>query len=408
MSGDDFIFDLSTDKSFSYCELLDIINRSKSYNETGLFKDFSDFISNLLIAIVNERNITLVDKDFSDNELNNLDLTNRIFVKNRLSECPVMIDDNLSLVDKVFNSRSLITFFTSGTTGLPKKIVHNISTLTRMVRRGENYKDNIWAIAYNPTHMAGMQVILQALANNNKMVYIFETKGDKVKAVFNERRITHISATPSFYRLLLSDKDIFPSVRRVTLGGEKSDSKIYKKITLSFPNARINNIYASTELGSLFVSEGNVFKVPDELQSKIKVIENELLVHSSLLGWDYKDEWYNTGDLVDLLTEFPITFRFRSRMNEMINVGGYKVNPWDVEDKIREFPEVLEARVFGKPNSVLGNILCAEIVLNYQTDLEIAEIRERLKSCLQDYKIPRIIKFIDKIEVTRTGKLSRI
>ncbi|MCK9412235.1 MAG: AMP-binding protein [Prolixibacteraceae bacterium] len=407
MLSEELIFDVSTNQSITFEELMVRLNSEAFYYEKWCYTSFYDFLVNFLKALINGRDITLLDKDFSNEELAKLGYSNSILIKHTLASTSPNITDKASLINKLTNSKSSVTFFTSGTTGIPKRIIHTIPTLTRMIRVGNNYKDNVWAIAYNPTHIAGVQVILQALFNGNRMVYAFETSGNELKRSIIERGITHISATPTFYRLLVSEKTSFPAIKRITLGGEKSDARLHKLLSISFPNSKINNIYASTELGSLFVTDCENFVVPASLADKVQVMEDELMVHSSLLSWQIEDEWYKTGDLVQVINTFPLTFKFQSRKNEMINTGGYKVNPNEVEEAIRSFKEVREVRVFGKPNSVLGNILCAEIVFYPDNHLENNEIFSRLKNILQEFKIPRIIKVLDKIEVTRTGKLSR-
>ena len=85
-----------------------------------------------------------------------------------------------------------------------------------------------------------------------------------------------------------------------------------------------------------------------------------------------------------------------------INVGGYKVNPFEIEECLMDLEEVKEAIVFGKPNSVLGNILCADIVI--ENDIKTFEIRKHLLKKLQNFKIPRVINYVSQIEKTRTGK----
>jgi len=91
----------------------------------------------------------------------------------------------------------------------------------------------------------------------------------------------------------------------------------------------------------------------------------------------------------------------------MINVGGYKVNPLEVEDAIFELPGVRNVRVYSKSNSVLGNIICCEIVCDKNTTLNEASIRTFLQSKIQEFKIPRIIRFVNEISKTRTGKIKR-
>ena len=97
-------------------------------------------------------------------------------------------------------------------------------------------------------------------------------------------QVTHISATPTFYRLLLPFEQSYPSVQRVTLGGEKSDNHLYENIHKIFPEAKINNVYASTEAGSLLVAKGDSFQIPISIRNKFMVVDNELLIHKSLLG----------------------------------------------------------------------------------------------------------------------------
>lgn len=407
MLSKELLFDASTGVSNSFDELFKRINNDTIYFEVWRYPTFYEFLVNLIKALINNKNITLIDKDFSHDEYSKLGFSGEIEIKHSIELPLIKIYDENTLTNRVINSKSSITFFTSGTTGLPKKIVHSISTLTRMLRIGDKYKDNVWALAYNPTHMAGIQVIFQALLNANKMVYVFDASNENLKKSFLKNGITNISATPTFYRLLMSDKAIFPFVKRITLGGEKSDTRLYNLLSISFPNAKINNIYASTELGSLFVSDTVNFTVPISIAKKVKIEENELMIHKSLLSWHTDEEWYKTGDLVEIINENPLRFRFQSRKNEIINVGGYKVNPNEIEDEIRKFPEILEVRVFGKYNSVLGNIICAEIVLFPNMSIEKKVIFERLKNNLQEYKIPRIVKVLEKIEVTRTGKLIR-
>lgn len=100
-------------------------------------------------------------------------------------------------------------------------------------------------------------------------------------------------------------------------------------------------------------------------------------------------------------------FRFVNRKNGLINVGGYKVNPEEVENKILEIGDVLQTIVYGRPNSILGNVLCAEIKLVPHSTLTEVDIRCYLKDKIQDFKIPRRIKFVDTFSLTRTGKIKR-
>jgi len=197
----------------------------------------------------------------------------------------------------------------------------------------------------------------------------------------------------------------------VTFGGEKSDAHLYDMVSKLFPNARMNNIYASTEAGSLFVANGAEFQIPETIRDKVKVEDGELLIHKSLLGQSeeahFSGDYYHTGDMVEWSDRKSFVFSFKNRKNESVNVGGYKVNPAEVEDALLEIPEITQASVFGKPNSVLGNILCAKVRLIENAVLSEKEIRGRLSNKLQGFKIPRIISFVESFDLTRTGKMKK-
>ncbi|MEG1543985.1 MAG: AMP-binding protein, partial [Tannerellaceae bacterium] len=278
------------------------------------------------------------------------------------------------------------------------------------VRKGNNHNNDIWGFAYNPTHMAGLQVFFQAFLNGNTLIRLFGQNKESILSLINRYKISHLSATPTFYRLLLPADQKLVSVKRITSGGEKFDDHACKQLSAIFPNAKITNVYASTEAGTLFATQGDIFSIKEEMKHLIKIENNLLYLHRSLMGEstaiELDGEWYNTGDLIEIISEFPFKFKFVSRQNEMINVGGYKVNPTEVEQAIRELSAVQDVFVYGKKNSVLGNVICSEVISSSSLLSEVY-IREYLKTHLQEFKIPRIIKFVNSITTTRTGKIDR-
>ena len=403
------IIDNHKEANPTYKDIVQRIAGDDYYYRIWRYNSFEEYVYNLLKALVNSRDIVLIDRDFSDSELNDLGFNKKFEDKVELlnSVDPSDVDEMISLIK---NSHSRISIFTSGTTGTPKEVVHTVKSLTRMTRMSERYGNNIWGLAYNPTHMAGLQVLFQAVFNQNKIINLFGKLPSKIAHYIQKLEITHISATPTFYRLLLAESRTFEKVERVTLGGERSDERVIKMLQRAFPNAKINNIYASTEIGSLFVADGEIFKVPEELHGKIKIRDNELYINSELLPDKslVNDKWYATGDLVEKISDSPLSFRFASRKSEMVNVGGYLVSLPEIEASIRKLNDVVDARVFGKKNSVIGNLLCADIQLKEESSLSKKDIRNQLNQLLQEYKVPQMIKLVEKIETTRTGKTSRV
>jgi len=287
-------------KEYGYEDLLMVLSEGTTYYSYFKTSDLFSYFVNLIKALAASQPLVLLDSDINPSEIDGLD-ESKVNVAEPISA--VSLKNMDEVVGAVQNSQSEITIFTSGTTGQPKKVVHSIATLTRAVRIGDRYKGQVWAYAYNPTHMAGLQVFFQAFENQNTLVNVFNQSREYVYQQIHEKGITHISATPTFYRLLLPYEQAYESVIRVTLGGEKSDQHLYDSIMKIFPNAKINNVYASTEAGTLFAAKGDCFQIPEAIKDKLKVVDDELLIHKSLLGssesFKFTDDYYHSGDLIE-------------------------------------------------------------------------------------------------------------
>jgi acyl-coenzyme A synthetase/AMP-(fatty) acid ligase len=363
---------------------------------------------NLLSGLAAGIDMVLLDNDFSSKEIEIL--TGSKYNEKNISISSLKLADLDDLICRVKSSSSKLTMFTSGTTGVPKMIEHSVESLTRNIKSDNRFSENVWGFAYNPTHMAGIQVFFQAFLNKNTLVNIFGLSKQDIFDSIEKFGITHISATPTFFRLLVPSVTVFHTVKQITFGGEKSEKAFHLKVLEIFPEAKIRNVYASTEAGALFASTGDGFEIPDRIKEKVKIENGELYIHRSLLGksnlFNNDISWYATGDMVEFLDDHKQIFRILSRRSEMINVGGYKINPNEVESAIRNIDGVKESRVYGIPNSVLGNVLCADVV-TYNKSLSETDIKKFLAACLQSFKVPRKIFFMEEITISRTGKIER-
>jgi len=407
-----FLKDIASDKLVTWDLFIDDINSALTYNPYCKSNDYYNVFQQIALSLIIGEEIILLDSDFTDSELINLTgySEHEEFLRPIDKKKVPLIRDKGEFIEKLHKAPESwsITLFTSGTTGTPKKVSHNFHTISRFVKISKRNTKSIWGFAYNPTHMAGIQVFFQALLNGNSIIRLFGLNTTRIQNEIKNTNITHISATPTFYRLLLPYAETFRSVVRITSGGEKFNNKTKIQLEEIFPNAKITNVYASTEAGTLFASENDIFIIKPEYECLIRVENGELLIHNSLMGSSSMSvsEWYNTGDLVDIVVEKPLKFRFVSRKGDMINVGGYKVNPLEVEETILTLPGIKNARVYSKSNSVLGNIVCCELVRDNEQLNEVS-IRTFLQSKIQEFKIPRIIRFVDELSTTRTGKIKR-
>jgi acyl-coenzyme A synthetase/AMP-(fatty) acid ligase len=395
--------------SFSYNDLIKYLQESTSVLVNPYKVTTLDLFLNLITALIHNKDVTLLDQDFTDFEI--ISLTGEKYMKKEVSIDSLRLDCFSSYLKLIIKSKSQITIYTSGTTGLPKKVVHSLSSFSREIKTGSKFKGSVWGLAFNATHMAGLQVFFQGLFNSNTLIDIFNADIVTVNQSILKHKISHISATPTFYRLLDNKDLIFDHVLSITLGGEKSDDNLYRIVKRMFPYAKVKNIYASTEAGSLLCAEGEFFYIPERLKKEIIIKQNILYISKSLLGQVenhlIEDGWYCSGDIIEWKHNSDHYFKLIGKSNEMINVGGYKVNPHEVELELRSIDGIENAFVFGKPNSVLGNLICAEIVLGRGMQIDEKKIKNILEVRLQHFKIPRRIFFVDKLNLNRTGKISR-
>lgn len=387
-------------------------NNSIFIQEEDPFLVFKMLIRNLL----NQKESIILDANFSDTELSELgvsdeDLKNGKYMQEDLSSRFKSLNEVRSHL-KLLSDLLELTIYTSGTSGKPKKVTQSLNNVTRAVQVKKDHNEHNWGFAYNPTHFAGLQVFFQAFYNQNTLVYLFQKAFEKVYQDLRDANITHLSCTPTFMKMLLpAIEKPLPLIEVLTFGGEPFDSRIDQKIRTFFPNSKIKNVYASTEAGSLLRGEGEYFLIPDRYKNVLKIKDGELIIHNSLLGKSHtfilKDGWYHTGDLVQM--EEDKKFKFKNRKTDSINVGGYKVNPKEIENVIKEIPGVVDVLVKGRKNSLLGNVIVAEVIPeNIQDISELKKlINSTTKEQLQEFKKPHQIKFVNHFEFTRTGKIKR-
>lgn len=329
----------------------------------------------------------------------------------RLSEPPSISDMDVS-------TRWALT--TSGTTGTPKLIIHNFSTLTRTVRRASpNESRYVWGLLYDGNRFAGLQVILQAVLSGSLLAVPENSEFDSQISTIVNCAVSAISATPTMWRKLLWDGRITClKLRQITLGGEIADQSILNALKTNFPSSRISHIYASTEAGTGFsVQDGKAGFPSSWLASHtpaLRIDERQhLLIKPPVMpeGQEISsrltdDGYLDTHDLVEIQGDRIL---FRGRVNGAINVGGNKINPEWLETYLRSIAGVVEARVFGRPNSMTGQLIAAEIVKD--PNVEPALLRQHiLQQCHRDlvrWQIPVFITFIDAFPATNNGKITR-
>ena len=329
--------------------------------------------------------------------------------------------------EEEWSGSSTVTILTSGSTGEPKAARHSWESLSRPVRQGAVNVAPRWLLSYRPNLYAGLQVALQCFVDRGTLVVPgFEIDPNSVAEFMCLSGVQFASATPSYWRRLLmfAEANLLKKIPlvQITLGGEIVDQSVLDRLRNCFPSARLVHIYATTELGRCFsVSDGLAGFPSSYLDAvspdgvELRVQGGELLIRSpnSMRMYDpfshnqaSSGEWFATGDMVAVRDGRAY---FVGRKSEMINVAGSKVYPVEVERVIRTIPGVSDVRVFGKTSSIAGELVACEVVAETGQDREALKksVTRICRAELTSPQQPRLVKFVDKINLSAAGKTLR-
>ncbi len=315
---------------------------------------------------------------------------------------------------------------TSGTTGDPKMVVHTVSTLLHavpllsMTAEIEN-----WATYYDIRRYGGLQMFLRGCAGNGSLTL---READETIDGFLTRagaeRVTHVAGTPAHWRLALMNpmRDRIDP-RYVRMSGETADETLLRAVSALYPRARVAHAYASTEAGVLFeIGDGRAgfpaaLLEPRGGDVELKLVDDTLRARSPGAASRYlgarraalhdADGFVDTGDLIKLNGDRCL---FAGRRGGIINIGGAKVHPEEVEATINKHASVHASLVSGRKNPISGFIGVADVVLKPNAAEPKVVREEILAACARDlapFKTPAIIRFVSELAVTQTGKLAR-
>jgi acyl-coenzyme A synthetase/AMP-(fatty) acid ligase len=318
---------------------------------------------------------------------------------------------------------------TSGTTGVPKLVVHTLKSLTGAIRVGQPpSKPIVWSTFYDIRRYGGLQIFLRAILTGTSLVLSSaqESTADFLARAASQG-ITHISGTPSHWRrALMSTSAQLIKPEYVRLSGEIADQGILNHLRSVYPQARIAHAFASTEAGVAFevndekagFDAGAIDNTPEV---EMKIVDQTLRIRSVRTASRYLGEnvpilkgvdgFVNTGDMVQLRNG---RYHFAGRWDGMINVGGLKVYPEEIEQVIGRHPEVQMTLVRTKKNPITGALVVADVVLkNGQGSglRDLGAIQEDIlllcREALSSHKVPAAINFVSQLAVAESGKVLR-
>lgn len=320
------------------------------------------------------------------------------------------------------NTVSEWVLFTSGTTGAPKMVAHSLCGLTGAISPRSDGKKIVWGTFYDIRRYGGLQILLRALIGGASLV--LSQSGEAVADFLTrlgDAGVTHLTGTPSHWRRALMSSSITRiAPRYIRLSGEIADQSVLDSLKARFPNAAIGHAYAATEAGVGFEVVDGLEGFPATFLGadgpvEMRLVDGSLQIRSPRTASGYvggsdalkQDGWVDTGDLVE---QRGARFYFIGRRGGIINVGGLKINPEEVEAVINRHPGVALSRVSGRKNPITGAIVVADVVLVHAAN-DNASFREELLALCREklpaFKVPAMLRFVEKIELTEGGKLAR-
>jgi acyl-CoA synthetase (AMP-forming)/AMP-acid ligase II len=320
---------------------------------------------------------------------------------------------------------------TSGTTGTPKLVSHTLQSLGgALPTQTSSGTPMIWSTFYDIRRYGGLQIYLRAMLSGSPLV-LSNSREPLLEFLARAAAagVTHISGTPSHWRrALMSGEAAILNPRYVRLSGEVADQALLDNLRAVYPNALIAHAFASTEAGVAFDVNDGLAGFPlsfiDQPTGAIelKVIDHTLRIRSGRNAARYlgaapsvlvsDDGYVDTGDMVELVNG---RYYFRGRVGGVINVGGLKVYPEEVESVLNADPRVRMSLVRARRNPITGAVVVADVVLANPGDAAGPGSPEAVKSELIDacrrtlaaHKVPAMLRFVPSLEFTAAGKLVR-
>ncbi|MDM8550098.1 fatty acid--CoA ligase family protein [Desulfobacterales bacterium HSG2] len=295
-----------------------------------------------------------------------------------------------------------LILFTSGSSGEMKAALHSFpKILSKFGKAGRPFVSLGFLL---PDHIGGINTLLYSLCAGGTIVVGTERTPDAICQVIERHGIELLPTTPTFLRMLMISgaykKHDLSSLRLITYGTEPMPPATLEALVRIFPDVGLKQTYGLTETGILPTRSESSDSLGVKLGGDMKIVDGILHIRPEAMMLGYlnahapidEDGWYDTGDAVE--TTDSGYLRILGRDSEIINVGGEKVFPGEIENTICGMDNVRDVTVRGIPNPVTGNIVAATVELRENEPAETLEqrVREFCGKQLPPFKVPAIVE----------------
>ena len=317
------------------------------------------------------------------------------------------------------NSSGLI-LFSSGSTGKPKAMVHNLDTLIDSFKDKKEKSMNMLVFLMFD-HIGGLNTVFNALCMGACLIIPKIKDAKTICELIEKYKIMVLPSSPTFLNLILISEEYknydLSSLRMITYGTETMPQSLLLKLKEVFPKVKFLQTFGTSETGistTSSKSSNSLFMKLEDINGEYKIVENELWLRSKTQVLGYlnasmdsftSDGWFKTGDLVEVDGEY---IKIIGRAKEVINVGGQKVLPAEVESIILEMEEISDCMVYGEKNAITGQTVVCDVVLNKNIENIKKRVRVFCKDRLDAYKIPTKVNVVDKTNFSDRFKKIRI
>lgn len=412
--------------NYSYSDLynqvkkiqIDFLPKIKKGEVVSILSDYSFESISLLLALYENKNIIVPITTKVYNEIKERikeSYTDKII---RISNQDYILEESNSnekhniIKNLQISSQSGLILFSSGSTGKPKAMIHNFDNLV------EHYKDKkeksinmILFLMFD--HIGGLNTLLNILSMGATMIIPENRNADDVCKLLQDYKIMVLPSSPTFLNLILMNKSNekydLSNLRMITYGTEAMPESLLNRLKLAFPKVKFLQTFGTSETGianTLSKSSNSTFMKIDDPELEYKIVDNELWLKSKTQIIGYlnasmdsftEDGWFKTGDLVE--TTYDGYIKIIGRNKEVINVGGEKVLPNEVESVVLEIHEIEDCMVYGEPNIITGQTVVCDVVLKdglLQNEIKKI-VRKFCKDKLDAYKIPTKVNIVNKV-----------